>query len=431
MRRKLTAELHQWRSKSDRQPLLLFGARQVGKTYTLREFGKTYPHMVYFNFETTPGLSQLFDGDIDPRRIVHLLEVQARDRIIPGQTLIILDEIQACERAVTSLKYFSEGAPEFHIVAAGSLLGVAVNRQEYSFPVGTVDSRYLHPLDFEEFLWAAGEEGLAGEIRTCFAHHEALPVALHHRALDHYRNYLVTGGMPAVLNVYFTEQSLIHVPEVQSQILRGYVADMAKYTTAGEAVRVRAAFESIPAQLAKENRKFQYKIAQKGGTASSFGAAVAWLTYSGTVLKCQRVAHAVTPLAAHGDAAAFKLYLSDVGLLASLSGLPQAMLLAADTMDNTFLGSVVENYVAQALAANGVPLHYWTSPGKAEVDFVKQDQAQVRGLEVKKGSRTQSKSLGVMMTRYHLEDSFRISSKNFGKANGIISVPLYSVFCID
>ena len=431
MRRRITQDLLAWKDRRDRRPLLLHGARQVGKTHCLQELGRAYDNVAYVNFETNLAAGSIFDGDIDPARVVRLLEVETRQAIVPGRTLVILDEIQACERALTSLKYFRERAPEYHVAAAGSLLGVALNRSQFSFPVGNVDSLTLYPLDLEEYLWALGDDRLTTEIRTAFAAIEALPTSLHERALDAYRTYLVTGGMPAAVMRYVDTGSLQTIPDVQRQILNDYAADMAKYTTAAEAVRVRAAYESIPVQLAKENRKFQYKLAQSGGTATRLGSAIDWLRLAGAVLKCQKIDHGLLPLAAHVDLASFKLYLDDVGLLTALSALPQSVVLAAGTIDQTFLGALTENYVAQALTANGHPLYYWTSGGQAELDFVLQLGADVVGVEVKTGHRTQSKSLGVFTDRYRPAYSIRISSKNFGFENRIKSVPLYAVFCID
>ena len=274
MRRKIEEKLLRWKNDEEgRMPLLLYGARQVGKTFILLDFGeKNYENVVYINLETNRSVASVFENDIAPGRIITLLEAIVGEEIHPGRTLLFLDEIQSCERALTSLKYFCEQAPEYHIVSAGSLLGVAVNRQQYSFPVGKVKSLSLYPLDFEEFLWAVGEETLAGEIRACCEAHRPMIEALHQKALELYHYYLIVGGMPAVVNEYVSRGKLVLVPNMQHEILGNYVADMAKYASAEEAVKIRAAFNSIPAQLAKDNRKFQYKVVQRGASSSMFGA---------------------------------------------------------------------------------------------------------------------------------------------------------------
>ena len=251
MKRKITEELVCWKQKpSGRMPLLIYGARQVGKTYIIREFGKQhYMNVAYFNLETNESLSSYFAENIEPMRIIRYLETESSERIIPGETLIILDEIQTCERALTSLKYFNEEAPQFHIIGAGSLLGVAINRERYSFPVGNVDSITLFPMDFEEYLWALSEERLCEEIRIAFQCNEPLPAALHEKSLDLYRQYLIIGGMPRVVMEYLDTKSFLTIPDVQSKIMNDYIADMAKYATNTESIKIRAAFDSIPVQL--------------------------------------------------------------------------------------------------------------------------------------------------------------------------------------
>jgi predicted AAA+ superfamily ATPase len=433
MKRRITEKLSAWKNERTgrRMPLLLYGARQVGKTHILREFGQThYKNVAYINLETNLTVSSYFSENIEPERILRFLETEARERIVPEETLIILDEVQSCERALTSLKYFNENAPAYHIACAGSLLGVAINREQYSFPVGNVDSLTLFPFDFEEFLWALGEEQLADHIKTSFAENVALPFALHEKALDFYRLYLVTGGMPRAVLEYAQSGSLIPVPDVQNKILSDYIADMAKYASNTESVKIRAAYNSIPAQLAKENKKFQYKLAQKGGTATIFGSAIDWLQFAGVVLKCNLIEQGVMPISVYSDLASFKLYMGDVGLLTMKSGISQQTVLAAGVIDNSFLGAISENYVAQALATNGHALYYWRSEGIAELDFVIQKGGDIVPIEVKTGKRTRSRSLNLFVEKYKPSYSIRVSSKNFGLENGIKSVPLYAVFCI-
>jgi len=432
MRRKITEDLVKWKNKlTGRMPLLVYGARQVGKTYILREFGKQYYNNVaYFDLETNESLSSYFAENIEPTRIIRYLEAESQERIIPGETLIIFDEIQFCERALTSLKYFNEEAPQYHVIGAGSLLGVAVNRERYSFPVGNVDSITLYSMDFEEYLWALSEERLSEEIRIAFLCNEPLPAALHEKALDLYRQYLIIGGMPRSVVEYLDTKSFLTVPDVQSKILNDYIADMAKYATNTESIKIRAAFDSIPVQLAKDNKKFQYKLAQKGGTATIFGPAIEWLEFAGIVYKCQRIEQGFMPLAVYRDLSSFKLYMGDTGLLTMKSNISQQTILSAGTIENTFIGFITENYVAQAFANKRYGLYYWTSEGLAELDFVLQMDNDIVAVEVKTGERVKSKSLNTFVDKFRPAYSIRISSKNFGFANSIKSVPLYAVFCI-
>ena len=250
-----------------------------------------------------------------------------------------------------SLKYFCELAPEYHVAAAGSLLGVAIHREHYSFPVGKVESLTLFPLDFEEFLWAVNEEALSKEIKAAYDTITPLPEALHQKAIEYYRYYLIVGGMPACVKMFTETSKLILVPNTQNEIASNYVADMAKYASAADTVKIRACYNSIPAQLAKENKKFQYKVVQRGGSASIFGEAIEWLSLAGVVLKCQKLDHAMNPIAVYADLSNFKLYMCDVGLLVMSAGVPQQTILTGEA--NLFMGSVTENYVAQALTANG------------------------------------------------------------------------------
>lgn len=430
MRRKIESLLLTWKEKeSDRMPLLVNGARQVGKTYILRKFGEEkFTNTVYVNLETNLAVASYFEGNISPEKILRYLEVSTGEPIVPGKTLIFFDEIQACERALTSLKYFCEDTPEYHVAAAGSLLGVAINREHYSFPVGKVETLTLYPLDFEEYLWASGRELLAEEIRSAYHTMEPLPDALHQEAIELYREYLLVGGMPACVNAFLRNKSFLDVSLVQSGILDNYIADMAKYSSNAESVKIRACYQSIPAQLAKENKKFQYKIVQKGGSASIFGASIEWLGQAGVVLKCQRINQAYEPISVYQDLSAFKLYMGDVGLLVMKSGISGQTILTGEA--NLFMGAVTENFVAQQLVAKGYPLYYWESPNTAELDFVLQKGNQIIGLEVKKGEHVRSRSLRLFTDTYRPAYSIRLSLKNFGEKDGLKSIPLYAAFCI-
>jgi predicted AAA+ superfamily ATPase len=293
-----------------------------------------------------------------------------------------------------------------------------------------VDELNLYPFDFEEFLWAMGKEQLAEEIKQHYANDEAMPPALHELALQLYRDYFIVGGMPAAVACFVNTESFVQVQSIQNNILNEYIADMAKYADPATSVKIRACYNSIPAQLAKENIKFQYKVVQRGGTATIFGEAIEWLVFAGVALKCQRVEHGLIPVNAYVDLVNFKLYMGDIGLLTLRSGMPQQMLLSPLETDNIFLGAMTENLVSQSFTSKGYKLLYWQSEGKAEVDFVLQRGDAVIPVEVKKGLRNRSKSLGVFVGKYRSPYAIRISKKNFGFENGIKSVPLYAVFCM-
>ena len=430
MKRKIEEKLLQWKNKTkDRKPLILNGARQVGKTYLLREFGeKYYKNTVYVNLEISREVRAYFEENLEPERILRFLEAVAGERIIPEETLIILDEIQSCEKALTSLKYFCEETPEYHITAAGSLLGVAINRNQYSFPVGKVETIELFPMDFEEFLWAFGKEFIAVQIRDSFHTMTALPEGLHTEAIEYLRQFLIVGGMPAAVNTFLDTGKFLDALSVQSEIVDNYIADMTKYASNTDSVKIRACYNSIPAQLAKENKKFQYKVVQKGGTTAIFGVSIEWLNLAGIVIKCQRVEHGFEPIPVYTDLSSFKLYMSDVGILTMKSGLPHHIILSGE--GNTFLGALMENYVASQLKANGYDLYYWTSEYSAELDFVIVKDQRVYAIEVKKGEHVRSKSLSQFASKYHPYRAIRFSMKNFGNENDIWSIPLYAVFCL-
>lgn len=430
MKRKIEKQLHIWKNrKIDRKPLVLNGARQVGKTYILRKFGeKEFKNVVYVNLESNITMAAYFEDTISPEKLIRYLEVSTGEKIVPGETLIIFDEIQSCERALTALKYFCEEVPEFHVAAAGSLLGVAINRQKYSFPVGKVETLTLYPLDFEEYLWARGKELLSEEIWNAYRTMERLSEPFHKEAVELYREYLLVGGMPACVKMFRDSNSFLDVFIIQNEILDNYVADMAKYADHSDSVRIRACYNSIPSQLAKDNKKFQYKVVQKGGTATIFGASIEWLNLAGIVLKCQRINEAYEPISVYADLSAFKLYMGDVGLLTMKAGISKQTILSGE--GNIFMGAVTENYVAQQLTAKGYDLYYWESNYTAELDFVMQKENQIIGVEVKKGEHVRSRSLSVFTESYQPAYNIRFSMKNFGEANGIKSIPLYAVFCI-
>lgn len=430
MKRKVTEQLIEWKNSKTRKPLILNGARQVGKTYILREFGREhYKNTVYINLESNGTIAALFNADISPSKLIKYLEAESGQRILPGETLIILDEIQSCERAVTSLKYFCEEAPEYHISAAGSLLGVAINRNQTSFPVGKVNVIRLFPLDFEEFLIATGNSLLIAEITECYNSMMPMNDAMHQKALDLYHDYLIVGGMPEAVKAFIETNSYIDAGLVQSSIIDNYTADMAKYASNSETVKIRACYNSIPAQLAKDNKKFQYKVVQKGGSSTIFGASLEWLKQAGVILECQRVDQGTMPLPVYADQTAFKIYMSDVGLLVNKSKMSLNTIINDEP--NIFMGAVAENYIAQQLAAKNHSLYYWTvANSQAELDFVLQNEDKIYGIEVKKGEHVRSRSLSVFRQKFSPDYSIRFSQKNFGQTEDIISIPLYAAFLL-
>ncbi|MBO6024596.1 MAG: ATP-binding protein [Bacteroidales bacterium] len=432
MERKVMAELVQWKDKKNRMPLIVNGARQVGKTYILKEFGASYfENTIYVHLENQVAVAAIFEGDLNPTRIIQYLEATYNQPIKVGKTLIIFDEIQSSERALMALKVFCEEAPQYHVVAAGSLLGVAVNREKYSFPVGKVDEIYMYPLDFEEFLWAMGKRFFAEETKSHFADSKPLENGIHQMLIELYRQYLITGGMPAVVRQFVETQSFIDIVDIQSRIVNEYLADMAKYATASTSVKIRACYNSIPTQLAKENTKFQYKVVQKGGSATLFGESIDWLESAGIVLKCQKTTQGLMPIAAYADLSDFKLYMADVGLLTMKSGISYPTILSTIEQDNNFLGALAENYVAQQFKANQIPLYYWKNDNTAEVDFVLQTDSGIIPVEVKKGKRNKAISMNLFSKKYNSPYSIRISQKHFGFDNNIKAVPLYATFCIS
>lgn len=430
MKREIINDLIKWKKSGNRKPLIIHGARQVGKTYIIKQFGKKYyDNLIYVNFETNQEISSQISGSIDAKYIINKLELFYGEKIIPGKTLIFFDEIQANERALTSLKYFCEDAPEYHIIAAGSLLGIAINRENYSFPVGKVQMLNMYPLSFKEFLMAIGRENLIDEIKKHFETNSRMDNDIHELCLKLYRTYLIVGGMPEVVQTYLEEQKTISAIDVQAEILLSYERDMTKYADNNLSNRIISAFDSIPVQLAKDNQKFQYKVISKGGTSGIFGEAILWLKNSGIVNQVYR-AKAELPLEMYKDLASFKLYMSDVGLFVNKAKYPLYQIDLSSQPVMIAMGPLTENYVANELKVNGYELYYWESEGKAELDFMIQKDVDIVPIEVKTTTHTKSRSLDIYKKIYNPKYAIRISEKNFGFENNIKSVPLYAVFCI-
>ena len=343
--------------------------------------------------------------------------------------MIFFDEIGANSRALTSLKYFCEDANEYHIIAAVSLLGVAINRENSSFPVGKVHMINMYPLSFKEFLIALGRQDLVNEIKTHFDTNERMDTTLHELCLRLYRTYLVVGGMPEVITIYLNEKKIISVIDVQEMILDSYIWNITKYAGSSQAKKIISAFDSIPVQLAKENHKFQYKVSSQGATSALFGSALLWLKNSGIVNQVFKVTPQI-PLEMHKDLASFKLYMSDIGLFVKKAGYPLYQIDLNSTPTMISMGALTEHYVANELKKNGYGLFYYESQGKAEIDFVIQKESDIIPIEVKASVHVKSRSLNLYMQNFKPKYAIRISEKNFGFENDIKSVPLYAVFCI-
>ena len=430
MKRKITAKLIEWKNNGNgRMPLLIYGARQVGKTFEMREFGDVYyKNTIYVNFETDERIGKYFDTDIHAKHIISVLEKYYQVKIMPESTLIIFDEIQMCERALTSLKYFSEETPEYHVIAAGSLLGVAIKREKYSFPVGKVQMLTMYPMDLEEVLWAKGKQLLADTSREHFETHQPLDEILHEEAMQEFYHYCIVGGMPAAVKADLSKESSIKETEIRQMLLNSYIADMTKYANSSDTIHIFEAYDSLPSQLAKDSKKFQYKLIKSGARASQYGDAIDWLIRAGIVNKCVKCTQGFYPVAVYQDVSSFKLYYSDLGIMSSRMQMTLDALMSKET--EYFRGILTENYVAIALKTNGYDLHYWQSDNTAEVDFVIQKDSHVIPVECKAGNHVKAKSMMVYMERYNPIYAIRVSTRNFGMINGIKSVPLYSVFCI-
>jgi len=427
MRRKLYDRLLDWKSDPARKPLILEGARQVGKTWLLKEFGsKEYDNMVYVNCHDHPETHQFFQQDLNVNRILQAFEAYSRQRIVAGKTLVFIDEIQEAPHAIESLKYFCEEAREHHIVVAGSLLGV-VNRPGESFPVGKVNTLRLMPMSFEEFLWALGADALADGMAQC---NWTLMADMRVSYEEHLRQYYYVGGMPEAVLHYTTQGDVNGVRRIQEEILSNYSNDFAKHA-AGETQRIRMVWDSIPSQLARENKKFIYGAVRKGGRARDLENAIQWLVDAGLVHKVYRCARPAMPLKFYRDPNAFKLYLLDIGLLGALSEAPAMQMLVSNDVFKEFKGAFSENYVVQQMM--NVPslsaYYYSKDNSRMEVDFLVQHGERVIPVEVKAEENVKSKSLAQFVKVDFAEEQLkglRISMKPYADQGWMENIPLYA-----
>lgn len=431
MKRLLYKNLVAWKKSKNRKPLLLQGARQVGKTYLINEFGSNeYINYVYLNFEQDSELKSLFKGNLDPIKLIDNISLYIGRKVRSKNTLIFFDEIQIAPEALTSLKYFNELAPEFHIIAAGSLLGVSVGKQS-SFPVGKVNFMMLYPMSFYEYLLAFDEELLANQIIN-LKQLESWPEIIHDKLLKLFKLFLFLGGMPEVLKSYLNEKDIELARSIQSDILEAYQRDFSKYTETSQAIRTAELWQSIPFQLAKESKKFKYSDVRKRARASTFEQTIEWLKNAGLINVAFNIKIPKIPLAAYADHSKFKIYLLDTGLLGAMLNLSPNIIVKPNKLFTEYNGAFIENFVSSELVVSGNhELYYWSSKSDAEVDFILQSKMQVYPLEVKSGLSRNLKSLRSYANKFNPKFIYRTSPRNFVQDNEFINIPLYAVSMLN
>ncbi len=431
MHRKALQQLKDWKRASNRKPLIIRGARQVGKTWLAQEFGRTmYASVAYINLDGNTQAEGLFELDYDIERIVDGLELISGVKIEHGKTLIILDEIQEIPRALSALKYFYENTPGYHVVALGSLLGVAIH-QGVSFPVGKVDFIDLYPLTFAEFLQATGNERFAG-ILADGQHDDSLAVAFHAKLIDLLRVYYVVGGMPEAILSYIEEGNLLKVRQVQANILTAYDQDFSKHAPVNVVPRIREIWEALPAQLAKENKRFFFRMIREGARAKDYELALRWLEDAGLVRRISRVNKAALPLSAYADATIFKLFLLDVGLLGAKSGLNPQVILNQSAIFVEFKGALTEQFVSQELHAAGVEVFYYANDeSRGEIDFMVNFAEEVMPIEVKSGKNVSTRALSGFAKKNPTVRPVILSTLPLGTRSGTELIPLYMAGGID
>jgi len=432
MKRQILQNLLQWKENPNRQPLLIRGVRQCGKTWIMKRFGEeNYPDTAYFNFESDERLREFFEGDLDVSRIVKSLGVLRGKTILPGTTLVIFDEIQFCPRALTALKYFCEDMPKLDVICAGSLLGVALAKPQ-SFPVGKVELLTLRPMNFFEFCVANGDEMLADHLASLGAG-EPIPAAFTGRLEEYYRDYLICGGMPAVVSSWIDKHDIGEVERIQQQILDTYSLDFVKHAPLNDFPKLSLIWHAIPLQLAKENSKFLFSQVKKGARARDLEDALQWLIDAGLIYKVEKVDRPYIPLSMYADASYFKIYLADVGLLRKMSKFPASALLSSSPLAADMRGALTENYVlSEIMSVTGEVPYFWRSERIAEVDFLVQDGGEVVPIEVKAGKNTRAKSLQEYRKKFSPGISVRVSlqaaARHDDEYGTLLEMPLYLVW---
>ncbi|WP_416177335.1 ATP-binding protein [Dialister sp.] len=429
MERALMKKLVEWKDSPVRKPLVLKGARQVGKTWLMKEFGKQYfKKVAYVNFDHNPVMQHIFDQDFDIQRILMAVNIETGVVVTPGDTLIIFDEVQEAPAAISSLKYFCENGPEYPVIAAGSMLGVALH-EGISYPVGKVNTLSLYPLSFYEFLMAQGEEGLA---RLLDARDMEMMNAFHDKYVTALKNYYYTGGMPEIVRFFSENKDYAAVRKMQEELLEMYEADFSKHMDPRELPRVRMVWHAIPAQLAKENKKFFFGQVKKGARAKDFEMAVEWLMDCGLITRVNRVTKPAVPLKAYAEENAYKLYFLDTGLLGALSGLDAKSILEGNRIFTEFKGALTEQYVCQQMIADrNMDLFYMLSEsGRYEIDFLVQHEGNVVPIEVKAGQTVHAKSLRSYCEKYEPSLAIRLSMNPCERQDRLLNMPLYGVHCL-
>ena len=426
MQRKKIEELKKWKESKDRKPLIIRGARQVGKTWLMKEFGEEYyEKYAYINFDDNQRMMQLFSGDFNIERIIQGLKIETGVNIEPENTLIIFDEVQETPKALTALKYFYENANQYHIIAAGSLLGVAMH-EGTSFPVGKVDFLDLQPLNFYEFLEAVNERDLLKLIQE---NNLELLKVFSSKIKDYLKQYLFIGGMPEVVNTYVETKDYNLVRRKQRALLEAYEQDFSKHAPNNVVPRIRQLWHNIPTQLAKENKKFIYGLIKEGARAREYEIALSWLIDCGLVYQVNRVNDCKIPLSAYQDFNAFKLYLLDVGLLCAMAEIDVQVILSGNDILKEFKGALTEEFVLTEIKSNiNVPIFYWSADrGTAELDYIIQLKNQNIPIEVKASENLQAKSLKTFVEKYHTEVNIRTSMSDYRKEEWLINIPLYLI----
>lgn len=428
MKRNAIKELYEWKENNGRKPLVILGARQVGKTWLMKEFGKeAYKKCAYVNFEDNDDLRGLFEHDFDIQRIIANLQ-WTTGVTIDEDTLIILDEIQEAPRGITALKYFQEKAPQYHVIAAGSLLGIAMHKND-SFPVGKVDFMHLYPLSFYEFLNAIGEKKMVDLLQ---AKDWTMLTMVRAKFEERLRQYYFVGGMPAAVLAFVNDGDLNKVRTIQKSIIEAYERDFSKHAPAIEVPRIRMVWHSIPSQLSKENRKFIYGMIKEGARAKDFELAIEWLKDAGLIYKVNRCKKAQLPLAAYEDFSAFKMFLSDIGLMGAMSNIPVHSLLNGNVLFSDFKGALTEQFVLQQMKTNqSLSIYYWSADNsRGEIDFLVQQEEKVIPIEVKAEENLQAKSLRMFVERNPGLKGCRFSMSPYREQDWLVNYPLYSVLTI-
>ena len=435
MYREILEDLKEWKDNPGRKPLLLTGVRQCGKTYIIEEFAReNFKRYVRINFEESEKLSSIFDYDFDVRRIVAELEMNCRTKIVPGETCVFFDEIQECPRAITSLKYFCENMRELHLICAGSLLGVAIKKEQLSFPVGKVNRLELHPMDFREFVIAKGRNDLIRVFENWPADRE-IPDLYSVPMKKLLKEFYVVGGMPEAVKTWVETGNIEDVEEVLSGILKDYADDFSKHAPGEEVIKMRWIWDSIPVQLARENRKFMFSHVREGKRAAYLEDALQWLVDAGLVVKLHLVENPELPLSGFANKSYFKVYLCDVGLLRVKSKVDAGTVFDETPSYIRFKGAFTENYVLNELVSYGKEPYFWHSGNTAEVDFIYENKGEIVPVEVKSAENTQAKSYKLFCQKYRPGTGFKLSQKNIAENNldgtKTYSIPLYLCWNLD